>query len=318
MRKRRLGHTGMEVSEVAFGGVEIGLPYGIGIESTADMLSEQEAIQLLRAALDAGINFFDTARMYGLSENLMGKAFRGRREETIISTKCRHFRDATGNLPRDNQLKEFIETSLRESLEALQTSYVDIFMLHQADLEILDNATIANVFKQLKQSGTICATGASTYTPEETEKALVSGNWDVLQVPFNLMDQRQGNLFTEAKQKGVGVVVRSVLMKGLLSDRGKNLHPALKEVETHISQYNQLLGDTCTSLPELATKFALSFDEVASVLVGMDRVEYLQQSLATADGRYLSPALLTLAKQQAYPRPEFLNLPHWDRMGWLK
>ena len=132
------------------------------------------------------------------------------------------------------------------------------------------------------------------------------------------MDQRQGNLFAEARRRGVGLVVRSVLMKGLLSDRGKNLHPALKEVETHISLYHQWLGDDYPSLPALATKFALSFEEVASVLVGMDRMEYLQQSLATADGKYLSAQQLERAKKQAYPQPEFLNLPHWDRMGWLK
>jgi 1-deoxyxylulose-5-phosphate synthase len=318
MNKRKLGNTGIEVSEIAFGGVEIGLPYGIGIKSTDDMLPESDAIRLLRASLDAGINFFDTARMYGTSENLMGMGFLGRREEVVISTKCRHFRDATGKLPPNSKLEGIIETSLNESLKALQTNYLDVFMLHQADLEILDNDIIANVFQKLKASGIIRATGASTYTTQETEKALASGAWDVLQVPFNLMDQRQGNLFEKARRQGVGVVVRSVLMKGLLSDRGKNLHPALGEVERHIGRYHQLLEGECTSLPALATKFALSFEEVASVLVGMDRMEYLQQSLATADGRYLSPALLALAKQQAYPQPEFLDLPYWDRMGWLK
>ncbi len=318
MNKRKLGKTGIEVSEVAFGGVEIGLPYGIGINSTEDMLSEAEAIRLLRAALDAGINFFDTARMYGTSENLMGKAFQGRREEVIISTKCRHFRDKAGKLPPSIQLERFIETSLQESLEALQTSYVDLFMLHQADLEILSIATIASVFQKLKSTGVIRATGASTYTIEETEKALASGTWDVLQVPFNLMDQRQGSLFGKARQHGVGIVVRSVLMKGLLSNRGKNLHPALLEVEKHISHYNQLLKKGVESLPALATKFALSFEEVASVLVGMDREEYLHQSLATADGDYLDPSRLASVQQLAFPRPEFLDLPHWDRMGWLK
>ena len=65
MNKRPLGKTGIAVSEVAFGGVEIGMPYGIGVETAADMPTEREAIQLLHAALDAGINFFDTARQYG-------------------------------------------------------------------------------------------------------------------------------------------------------------------------------------------------------------------------------------------------------------
>ncbi|GAB2781660.1 aldo/keto reductase [Rhabdobacter roseus] len=308
----------MEVSEVAFGGVEIGMPYGIGVESTSDMLSEAEAVALLRAALDAGINFFDTARMYGISENLMGKAFAGRRAEVVLASKCWHFRDASGQLPPDGQLQDFIHTSLHESLTALQTDYLDVFMLHQADREILENETIAAVFQELKKAGTIRATGASTYTVAETEQALDAGTWDVIQLPFNLLDQRQGVLFARAQRQDVGLVVRSVLLKGLLSDRGQNLHPALQQVEKHIADYQELLDADCPDLPTLATKFGLSQPEVAAVLVGIDRPEYLRQALATADGKYLGTLHLERARQQAYPDPAFLNLPHWDRMGWLK
>jgi aryl-alcohol dehydrogenase-like predicted oxidoreductase len=78
MNKRLLGQPGMQVSELAFGGVEIGLPYGIGIKSTADMPAREESGRLLHTAVDSGINFFDTARMYGLSESIMGNAFQDR------------------------------------------------------------------------------------------------------------------------------------------------------------------------------------------------------------------------------------------------
>ena len=318
MRKRSLGKTGIDVSEIAFGGVEIGLPYGIGVESAADMLPEAEAIDLLRAALDAGINFFDTARLYGLSEQRMGQAFVGRRQEIVLCTKCQHLRDASGNLPPENHLKSAIETSLHESLSALQTDYVDVFMLHQADPEILVNETIATVFFDLKQAGTIRTTGVSTYTVGDSQNAIKSGVWDVVQLPFNLLDQRQALLFGLAQERGVGIVVRSVLMKGLLSNRGRNLHPALNAVETHLAGYRELLTDDFPDLPALATKFALSYPQVASVLVGMDKMAYLHQALATADGNYLSPEHRELARSWAYPEPEFLDLPYWDRMGWLR
>ena len=81
MKNRFLGKTGIKVSEIAFGSVEIGMPYGIGIESKKDMLPEKNAIELLNIALDKGINFFDTARMYGDSEHILGKAFKERRKE---------------------------------------------------------------------------------------------------------------------------------------------------------------------------------------------------------------------------------------------
>jgi len=318
MKQRYLGKTGISVSEVAFGGVEIGIPYGIGIKSTKDMLSENEAIKLLHAAIDSGINFFDTARMYGHSEMIMGKAFKDRRSEVVISTKCRHLRDESGNLPGDSELKKIILDSLTESLEALQTDYVDIFMLHQADLEILENKTISTLFFKLKKEGKCKATGLSTYTTEETRKAIANGDWDVIQVPFNLLDQRQGAFFSLASQKGIGVIIRSVLMKGLLSVKGKSLHPALKQVEEHISNYNELMTGTDYNLSALAMKFALSFPDVSSVLVGIDRLDYLSQSLQSANGIYLDNLKLERAKELAYPEPDFLNLPYWDKMNWLR
>jgi aryl-alcohol dehydrogenase-like predicted oxidoreductase len=318
MIKRPLGKTGIEVSEIAFGGVEIGVPYGIGIKSAADMLPEAEAIKLLHRAIDSGINFFDTARMYGNSETIMGKAFKNRRDDVVIGTKCRHLRDENGNIPKDLKLKEIIETSLNESLEALQTDHVDIFMLHQADISILENEEILTIFSDLKKKGKCSTIGVSTYSPEETKKAIEVGMWNIIQVPFNLMDQRQGEFFSLASNKGIGIIIRSVLLKGLLSDRGKGLHPALAEVEKHIKCYDELLEESAYNLSTLATKFALSFPEVSAILVGIDRPEYLYKSLEAANGIYLNNNKLARAKELSYPDPGFLNLPYWDKMNWLR
>lgn len=317
MHKRSLGKTGLSVSEIAFGGVEIGMPYGIGVKDHSDMLSHAEAVKLLHAALDGGINFFDTARLYGESETIMGKAFCDRRDKVVIATKCKHFRNADGQLPPYETLQHIITTSLQESLAALQTDYVDVFMLHQADTAILNNKDVRRVFAELKQAGLLRAMGASTYSVEETTLAIETG-WEVIQLPFNLMDQRQQQAFALAAAKGVGLVVRSVLLKGLLSSRGKGLHPALKNVEEHVSKYKVLIDEPAQDLPTVATKFALSFREVSSVLVGIDRMEYLHKSLQCADGVYFDEAKLEQAQSLSYPDPAFLDLPKWDRMGWLK
>lgn len=318
MNQRQLGNTGISISEVAFGGVEIGLPYGIGINSKEDMLAEDKAIELLQTALESGINFFDTARMYGNSENIMGKAFKDRRNKVVIASKCVHLLDTEGKLPPKDKLKGIIEKSLTDSLEALQTDHIDIYMLHQATVEILENDEILKVFLDLKNQGLFKASGVSSYTNEVSKKAIDKGFWNMIQLPFNLMDQRQGELFDEARKKGVGIVIRSVLLKGLLSYRGKNLHPALKDVENHIAKYQELLKGTEHTLPALATKFALSFPEVSAVLVGIDKQQYLDEALQTVDGNYLNNTQLEKAKQLAYPDPEFLNLPYWDKMNWLK
>lgn len=318
MKKRTLGKTGIQVSEIAFGGVEIGMPYGIGVENENDMLSQSEAICLLHKAIDEGINFFDTARLYGESETIMGKAFKGRREKIILETKCRHLRDPNGKLPSPRELIFIIEASLKESLQALQTDYIDVFMLHYGDEEILQNEEIANSFLRLKQSGAVVATGVSVYSPQETSTAINADAWDVIQLPFNLMDQRQKSLFPRAAERGIGIVIRSVLLKGLLSDRAKNLHPALKDVENHIQNYNELIGGTAPDLPTLATKFALSFEEISSVLVGIDRFDYLYKSVKVASGEQLHEEIVEKANLLAYPDPEFLNLYQWSLNNWLK
>ncbi len=313
-----MGNTGIAVSEIAFGGVEIGLPYGIGVKWEEDMLPEKDAVQLLLTALDSGLNFFDTARLYGVSENIMGRAFAGRRDEIVLCTKCRHFRDDKGNLPDDGTLRKIIRQSLEESLRALQTDYIDLYMLHQGDMEILGRDAIAEEMQKLKTKGKVRSVGVSTYLAEESKRVITHGVWNVVQLPFNLMDQRQQSLFRLAEEKGVGIVVRSVLLKGLLSNRGTGLHAMLAPVEKHIQQYHRLLNGNCTNLPELAVKFALSFPQVSSVLVGMDKLDYLKQSLAAANGRYLKDDELVAAQSLAYPDPAFLNLPYWDKMGWLR
>ena len=318
MKKRSLGKTGVKVSEVSFGGVEIGIPYGIGIKNAAGMISEVQSIDLLHASLDAGINFYDTARQYGQSENIIGKAFKVRRNEVVLCTKCRHFLTEEGVIPEYSELRKIVVTSLKESLEALQTDYVDVYMLHQGNREVVENENVARIFTDLKKSGQVRTIGVSTYTPDETRRTIEMGIWDVIQLPFNLMDQRQEALFTLSSEKGIGIVVRSVLMKGLLSERGKNLHPALKEVEEHIGRYDELLNESSADISTLATKFALSFPEVSSILVGLDKMEYLERCKQAADGDYLDENMLSKARSLAYKDPDFLNLHTWSKMGWLK
>ncbi|MBZ4190878.1 aldo/keto reductase [Niabella beijingensis] len=318
MKKRKLGNTGIEVAEVAFGTVALGLPYGIGVEDESQLLPEEVAIRLLRDALDRGINFFDTAREYGKSEALLGHAFRERREEVVIATKCAHLRLKDGTLPGESALTAAIEQSLMGSLEALQTGYVDVLMLHDSDTEIIRHAGIKKLFEQYKKEGMIRATGVSTYTPQETAAVINSGGWDVVQVPFNLMDQRQSVLFERLEQQGMGIVIRSVLLKGLLSNRRPQLHPALKAVEEHIDSYGSLTRAAGLSLAQLATKFVLSFPQISSVLVGIDRTEYLREALDAVAGNALKPELVERAQRAAFKDPAFLNLHHWSVQGWLK
>jgi aryl-alcohol dehydrogenase-like predicted oxidoreductase len=113
-------------------------------------------------------------------------------------------------------------------------------------------------------------------------------------------------------------MVRSALLKGILSDRGAHLHPALHRVEMHRQTYQRVLDAHGLTLAALATKFALSFAEVSAVLLGIDRAAYLEQALAAAGGNPLPPGTVAELRASAYPDPDFLDLPAWDRKGWLR
>jgi len=162
MQKRLLGRTGIEVSELSFGGVEIGIPYGIGIQSQAEMPTLAEAAALLQAARDGGINFFDTARAYGRSEEIIGQALSARRADVIICSKCSHFPRCEGQLPGNGEMAAIIRRSLQQSLDALRTDYIDVYMLHSASADIVEHPAVMECFQELKQQGVIRATGAST------------------------------------------------------------------------------------------------------------------------------------------------------------
>ena len=322
MRTRVLGRTGIKVSEIALGTAEIGFPYGIGVSTQAQMPAEDEAVKLLEEALDNGINCFDTARGYGRSEEVLGRTFRNRRADVVICTKCLPLYRDNGELPAAAELRALIADSLRESLSALQTDYIDVYMIHNRDL--VDNQQVADIFSEYKRKGVVRAIGASIYTVEETKKAIQGGVWDVVQLPFNLMDQRQGAVLSLARQSGLGVIVRSALMKGILTDKGRNLfqkldcrHPKFKAIEEHRDRYQRLLSEKITTLPDLAVKFVLSHKDISSVLIGTGRIANLRKALAAA-GDYLDDNTLARARELAYPEPDFLDLGKWRAMGWLK
>ncbi len=314
MNKRKLGATGIEVSEIAFGGVEIGMPYGAHKE---DRLTDDEAVRLLHNAVEKGITFFDTARGYGRSEEIMGKAFADMRDEVVICTKCAHLKDTDGNLKTAGNIGEYIEDSIKTSLDKLRIDQVDVFLSHTADNEILNNKEVVQAFKSVKDRGLTKAVGVSTYGYADTKTAIDSGDWDVVQLAFNLMDQSCGQLFPSAQKNGVGIMVRSVLMRGILTDSPIEFHEKLESVRQQREQLKVLLSPEIDSLSDLATKFVLSFDAVSAALVGIDKQKFLDDAVRLADGNYLDGELLRKAKELAYPDPAFLNMGMWNKNGWL-
>jgi aryl-alcohol dehydrogenase-like predicted oxidoreductase len=316
MELRPLGKTGIKVSEISFGCVELGIPYGIGVKTSDDMLPETEAIRLLHSAVDGGINFFDTAPAYGASESLLGKAFADRRDQVVLCTKAPHQAADPEYLADPAALRKLLTQALEGSLRALRTDYVDVYMLHRATDGALRNPALVAVLREFQQQGKIRTYGASTYPGGTTGTAIDTGDWPVLQIAVHAMDRREEPYLPQAQAVGVGIVARSVLFKGILTDRGRRLHPALASVSNHREHLIEALTGGL-GLARAATQYILGMSGITSVLLGIDRPAYLEQALATASAPPLPTAVREAWDALPYPEPDFLDLPAWDRNGWL-
>src|SRR5271166_1068673 len=174
-----LGRTGLRVSRLALGTAAFGLAnYGIHEPGQPSQLGEGEAIELVRAAVDKGINFFDTARGYGESEAVLGKALNDCPSTiTIIATKV--------GIPLSKSsaaLKQSVLVSIETSLKALRRDVLDVVQIHNATKAILDKGDILNVLERAREAGKLKFIGASVYGEPAALAAIRCQRIDVLQI----------------------------------------------------------------------------------------------------------------------------------------
>src|SRR5712691_582512 len=266
MKYRRLGRTGFDVSEISLGTVEIGMPYGIAAEGEHPPPDEAEASKLLHLALDLGVNFIDTARAYGESEAIIGRVLRERRREFVLVSKVLSYHDqGLGS----TALREKITSSAHESLRLLQTDSIDVMMIHSAPVEAIERGEALSILEDLKRAGHIRAIGASVYGEEAALAAVADGGYDCLQIAYSILDRRpESRVFEAADQSGVGLVARSVLLKGALTERARLLPDALSNLKVAIDRLRALASHENISLPELAYRYVLSQPLPQTTLVG--------------------------------------------------
>ena len=298
MRQRRLGRSGLAVSEIGFGA------WGIGGNKDGAVAygptDEAQSLDALATALDAGINFFDTADLYGFgeSERLIGAAFAGRRDRVVIASKAGMLDPEA----RHDFTPAHLAQSLESSLERLRTDYVDLYQLHGPAVELLEKEPgILQVMDALRRQGKVRAIGISLRSPEEGERALALYPFDAVQVNFNLLDQRalDSGLMERCQQRGAGIIVRTPLCFGFLT--GGYSATQKYDASDHRSRWNVEQRRVWSSAYELfsgvkgradtpaqfALRFCLSFDAVSSVIPGMLTREHVRENAAAADGPVL-------------------------------
>lgn len=282
MTYRTLGRTGLTVSALALGTVELGMDYGIAAPGHFARPAEAAAIDLVHATLAAGVTFIDTARAYGESEAVLGKALRGKRDQVVLATKVGLHRP-DGSLPMGDALRTEMLTALETSLRLLQTDYVDLWQLHNVDAAVLARRDeLAAVFAAVQASGKVRAVGGSFYGAELPVQALGYDLFDVIQVTYSVFDQRLADqVLPLAQAKNIGVMVRSVLLKGALTERAEYLPDHLDTLRRRSRHYRQLVADAGQGLTpaQVAIAFALAHPQISSVLVGIRSIEELTENL---------------------------------------
>lgn len=211
MKYRELGRTGWQVSEIGFGAWAIGAEWG--------QVSEADALAALRGALDQGVNFIDTADVYGdgRSERLIAQALNGRSEEAYVATKAgRRLRPHVAEGYNRDNLTAFIERSLKN----LEVEALDLLQLHCPPSQVYYMPEVFTILDDLVQAGKVRHYGVSVEKVEEAIKALNFPNVQSVQIIFNMFRQRPAEFFFELAQRHqVGILARVPLASGLLTGK---------------------------------------------------------------------------------------------------
>lgn len=317
MKYRILGKSGIRVSEIGFG------TWTIGLDWWGKKIDENEAVRMLKRAYDLGINFFETADMYGKgkSERLMAQAFKDMRNEVVYSTKWgydMYNAEQVGHseLPQKHDA-EFLQFALGKSLDRMQTDYIDVYSLHNPKMDAIRNNGLFAALDDLVAKGTIkshgAALGPAIGWKDEGIEAITSRNITCLQTVYNILEQDPGRDFIrEAESHNVGIMVRVPDASGLLTGKvtadtkfDKNDHRSFRKQEfiqeamQKIENMKPIANSKGWNITELAIKFILSQKQISVVLPTMISTEDIEMFASLSDSKYLS-ALEAASVEELY------------------
>ena len=313
MQYRSLGRTGFQVSTVSFGAWAIGGTWG--------NVDDGESLRALHAALDAGVNFFDTADVYGdgRSERLLAKLRRERKEPFVVATKAgrRLPEQSVSGYTREN-LTSFVERSLQN----LEVEAIDLLQLHCPPPDVYYHPEVFGYLDELVQAGKLRFYGVSVERVEEALKAVEYPNVQSVQIIFNVLRQRPSELFfARAREHKVGVLARLPLSSGLLTgkltldtrfsaddhrsfnrqgqafDRGETFSGIDYELGIEIVEELKELVPEGISLTAFSLRWILTFDAVTCAIPGAKRPHQVAENVRAADLPALSPDVMAAVRE---------------------
>ena len=287
-----LGRTGLEVTRLGFGAMEI---RGSRIWGGRPV-TEDQARTILDAVLDAGINFIDTSNDYGLSEEFIGKCIAGRRSEYILATKCGCSvvrRDDTTDDTPHVWTRVNLFRGLHESLARMKTDYVDIMQLHNPPADICEQEHLAETLQEMRHQGKTRFIGIST-TLSHLPVYQSWGVFDTFQIPYSALEREHEEWISESGKAGIGVIVRGGVAKG---EPGVGLGSANRWDKFEAAQLDELRepGESRTSL---LLRYTLTHPHVDTIIVGTLHPAHLAENVQAIARGPLSPAVYAEAKRR--------------------
>src|SRR6266545_3809741 len=277
LTKRTLGRTGLAVTNLAYGAMEV---RGSRIWGGRPV-TEGQAEAILNAVLDEGINFIDTANDYGRSEEFIGRYIAHRRNEFYLATKCgctvvRRDTD-TDDTPhvwtRDNLFR-----GLNESLQRMKTDYVDIMQLHNPPAEETEKNQLVEALKEMQQQGKVRFISISTTLPH-LPTYLHWGVFDTFQIPYSALEREHEDGISRAAEAGIGTIIRGGVARGEFGVGLGNEDRWKKFEEAGLDELREP-GESRTAF---LLRFTLSHPHVQTIIVGTLYPEHLQENVAAVE-----------------------------------
>ncbi|MBN2699388.1 MAG: aldo/keto reductase [Bacteroidales bacterium] len=306
MNYRILGKTGFKISEVSLGTWQVGGRWG-------EPFSDETADSILNKAIDAGINFIDTADVYGegKSEEAIGRVLQSRSEQVYVATKCgRKLTPHVNASYTPEALRGFVE----DSLKRLRLEKLDLIQLHCPPTEVYERPEIFELFDRLKEEGKILNMGVSVEKVDEALRAIEYPNVTTVQIIFNMFRHKPAEKFFRlARDKETGIIVRVPLASGLLTgkfapntqfarfdhrffnrrglafDKGETFSGVdYQQGLSAVEKLKELFPDY-ENLAPVALKWILMFDEVSCVIPGASNPRQLESNLSAQELEDFSP-----------------------------
>lgn len=313
MRYRTLGKTGLKVSEIGFGAWAIGgTSEAAGVQWGWGETPESEAVAALHRAKELGVNFFDTADVYGngRSEEVLGRAFGGNWHGLLVASKC-------GNVVRNgigmkDWSRQHITWSCEQSLRRLKKDVIDLYQLHNPVEGDIRNGDWPETLAELQKQGKVRWFGVSVFLPEEAMAVLERGTGHSIQLAFNALRQEMlPQVLPLAQKRHFGIIARVPLYYGMLTGkfnaetrfagndhRSHTLPPeTMRELAPRAEKLKQIASDGGEQFGRWALRFILSHAAISTVIPGARNPEQAERNCEASDAGSLPPQQIIAAHQ---------------------